>query len=407
MKNKKLAMGLCTAGIGAVLLVTSALADMALGSGYQKLKDAVKETASATAERYESFSAIANMEVRIDETLIVSMSAKEKYDNQNHRKETITTTMDPTGTKEGYTYEDDNVRVFYEPADEKPYKVMQNVYRDKDRPMLTNPFEDEYAKDAERIVDAAVGNLQDLIMVEETDGKRIYAGEMTDAEIPALINAVGSVVAKYSMPSNICAQEFVQDVYIANVDGKAVENGEGILESMVGHVTIMGKDDVGNAHTMQIGMSIQIEEVNTTEIEPFDETRADAERIQTYRAEAEINEKYVGTYTSNIVRETEDQFEKVGERTLTITAIKDGLVIGTYTETKEGESQSYTVRGEISEETPRQVKATYKDENGEEKYMMMDCLTSGTAEIYISLDITLLEDGWTSKNDSFSLQRVF
>ncbi len=65
--------------------------------------------------------------------------------------------------------------------------------------MIENPFEEEQVKDAEKVLDALVGNLQDAIQVEEYSGKKMYVGNLSETQIPSAVNAISSFIFKYNI----------------------------------------------------------------------------------------------------------------------------------------------------------------------------------------------------------------
>jgi len=67
----------------------------------------------------------------------------------------------------------------------------------KDAVRINNVFEDEDFEYIERIFDALIGNLKEYVVVtEDADGNKEFSGKLSDAQIPAVVNAVIAYAAK-------------------------------------------------------------------------------------------------------------------------------------------------------------------------------------------------------------------
>lgn len=418
MKMGKRAVSLCALVVGATLLATSALADVMIGSGYNNFKDAVKTTAAALTGEADSFTLEMTSDVKFDGESLNYQSNVLKADVKGNKAESTSRYTDQKrGTSDRYFYTDSTMSVS-KLSQEDIYHVIQREDNDVMSSRISNPFEDEMADDAEKIVDAMVGSLKDVIQIEENDGKKMFTGNITEAQVPALINAVLSFGVKYSIADSNIAKEYgipalTSDIYVRDASGKAIANADGILESIVGKGSIIGKDKNGGDHVLTVELAVNVAGVNSTSVETPNLEGKNVEYHQETRSSG-FSKKYIGTYKDDIVDENGEGLEKIGERVLEITSIEGDTVTGKYYETYRD--------GVVPQESPLSFEFTgnshkygysfaadYTDLDGETKTLSVH--SDGGVEgqsITLELDrVQTSSDGYSIRGGSYSLKRVF
>ncbi|MDR0406152.1 MAG: hypothetical protein LBH54_05055, partial [Clostridiales bacterium] len=193
MKFSKKATALGAFVLGAAILTTAAFADVMIGSGYYGFKNSVKATMAALATETDNFTVTVAASVKVDGKEIAHHKTEGKYDMAGRKNTSTDVTFDSEKTYESYRYRDEERLIILNGGDYDTTGVY-HVYSRDDWEVFENPFDDERAGDAEKIADAFVGNLQDTIQAEEIDGKKMYTGNLSDAQVPPLVNAISSFV---------------------------------------------------------------------------------------------------------------------------------------------------------------------------------------------------------------------
>lgn len=342
MKFGKKAASLCALVIGVCLLATSAFADVMLGSGYNSLKDAAKSTAAQLSDGIDNFTGSTTMALKVDGKVVDQSDSTMKYDNKNMRMESteshISVDKDAEGTN--YYYRDGEKYISKHSGDETYYlsrKTPGIEYGLSDGKMINNPFEEEEAKDVEKVIDAFVGSLKDVVQVEETDGKKMYVANLTQAQIPAFANALVSFGVKYSFMDSYHTDRYgipalTEDIYVKEGSAKAIENENGIIDSVVGSVTLTGTDKNGVAHEIVVEVSAALTDINSTVVTEPDLTDKKVEEGNA--SGREFDTRFVGTYKNNITKMNEAGIEKTGERVVEITSVTNEGLAGRYYETR-------------------------------------------------------------------------
>ena len=274
MKSNKKFIALSAIVIGAAILITSAFADVIIGSGYYSLKSAVKNTAAKLTGEVDNFTFEATATIKIDDMVYLEDKNIEKFDILNEQRESSLISYYNGETRESYSYRNNEQSI------SKDLKTgTYHVYSYNTRPInmrgeqffLDNPFEDERVQDAERIMDAFVGSLQDIVQVEEVNNKKMYIGNLSDTQVPPIINAISSYFVKYSIFNSYSYRADESkipipktDIYVLGASGKAIENENGILENIIGSIRVSGTDEDGNEHVYSVEISVEIKDINST-----------------------------------------------------------------------------------------------------------------------------------------------
>lgn len=344
MKNKKTIMAL-SFGIGAVLLATTAFADIAIKTGYDQVKDSLKYTANALTKEVKSYTLSGTASIKDNDKVIGSASNIAKYDIVNQAEETISVDDRMNGQKEKetyYIYQDSKEMITNYSSSSDTFfiteKSKSNEYRHSS--FLTSFFnEDPVAVDVEKIVDAVVGNLKDYVVATENpDGSKEFYGSLSEAQIPSLVNAVASFGFKqqfsqaYNQSNPRGLPQLAQDIFVKNANGNITVNTDGIIDGVLASATLTGKDKDGTFHDVTFEILIKVTDINSTTVTKPDLTDKKVEKMATPNIDGGNIESFVGKYKNDIVLLKDDQFIKIGERVLEISQVKDKTISGIYSE---------------------------------------------------------------------------
>ncbi|WP_281888606.1 hypothetical protein [Paenibacillus sp. YYML68] len=339
MKRSKKSLTVLSFTIGACLFVSTAFADALLGSGYDKLKQAIKDTAGQMESGMENYTVETVVILKSSEQVLMQSVNQMKVDQAKKAKEELSQTQQAGGnTHSRFSYRDPKLSIWKNDSGDH-YFVSENT-RPSSQFNVTpfgNPFKEKGAPEIEKIVDAFVGSLKEYVQAEETvDGGISYGGSLSEAQVPALVNAVAS----YGMKRMVEGQSHGQggmtlpsvesDIYVSRVSGSAHENKVGVLESLHGDITLTGRDESGVQHDLTMSIMFKLTNIGSTKVEVPDLTGKDIQRIEeTYNG---LSNKHVGVYTNPIVLEQEGRFVKIGERRLELTTVTHDRIKGTFAE---------------------------------------------------------------------------
>ncbi|WMJ77296.1 MULTISPECIES: hypothetical protein [unclassified Sedimentibacter] len=382
--------------LGVLVFATSAFADIMLGSGYHSLKDSAKTTMERLTNEVDNFNVDVIISLKVDGETFIESTDNTKFDIANQAQETSGTNLEKGEIRDRYMYIDEN-QYIYKNFEDGSYNVIKKQKSDNsDRKIFENPFEEEQVMDAEKIMDAFVGSLEDIIQIEESGGKKMYMGNISNTEIPPLVNAVSSFALKYSIISEYTAKRLEvpypkSNIYVIEASGKAIENEEGIIESGIFTASMSAEDNSGTEHIYTVEFSIDIKDINNTVVTA---PNLAGQKVTYTKEGFEFDTKYIGKYKNDIVKEVDNSFVKQGERIIEITSVDDDSIKGRYYETynegyepdtvrnfeftsKYGESRHYTV-------------LNYTDSNGEKKNGIIH--REGLQNINVSFDVEFSED---------------
>lgn len=319
--------------LGAIIFATSAFADILLGSGYFSLKDSAKATMTTLANDADNFSIDVSASIKVDGKPFTEFSNNLKYDNINQARESNEISKEKGELRKSYVF-NDRSRNIYKNFEDDSYSVVEKLKSKKDNKIFENPFEDEHVNDAEKIMDAFVGSLKDVIQIDEINGNKIYVGNISDSEVPPLINAVSSFAMKYSIFNEREAKRLdipypKSNIYVIDASGKAIENEDGILESGIFTASMSADDNNGKQHIYSVEFSIDIKDVNSTSVSAPD---LDGKKVTYSKEGFEFDSKFVGKYKNDIIKVTENSFVKQGERIIEINSVDGGIIKGRYYE---------------------------------------------------------------------------
>ncbi|WP_141335514.1 hypothetical protein [Paenibacillus sp. tmac-D7] len=410
MKLSKKSISVLSFTIGACVFVSTAFADMALGSGYDRLKNSVKNTSAQMEKGLNNYTVEALFTLKDNDQTFLQASTFNKIDNEKQASENSTKTQYSNGeTTTNYSYSDQKLSIWKSGTDDKYY--VTEYPDDIDRGSgnrFDSPFNEKGAPEVEKIVDALVGNLKDYVQVEERpEGGRVYSGSLSEAQVPAVVNAVSSFGIKQMisdqrrMDRNSKLPEIDSDIFVKKVSGTAVENKAGLLENLTGDVILSGKDKSGVQHDLSLNVVLKLSDIGNTKITKPDLTGANVEKVS---QSGGFSSKYAGKYKNNIIIEKDGKFVKIGERILEITSVENNKVTGKYYETvKPGFEAEYPDKYNFTfEYNPSNSKPmsffTYTNAKGEQENGQLH--PSGSGKIYLDLNIEILDNNSYRSNTS-------
>lgn len=337
MKLKKKTVMIVSFALGTLIFATTALADITSKSGYDQLKDTLKLTAENCSDKLDSFTMDYSLVLKDNGKTLTSENEIRKYDRSKSAEENIS-------FREGLVSGKYNTRSYSDPTtlirksdDEQAFSVTEFTEPRKVG-AFNNPLKNNRAEDAEKIADAVVGSLRDQVMVKEnTDGTKDFSGSLSEVQIPTLVNAVASFQLKQNLNSpNQETPNLTQDIFVKEVKGSAHINPEGLLENILGTVTILGKDKQGNPHEVTVEILVKLSGINSTVVTKPDLTgqKVNKQVAKTQNGPQQISnrEKYLGKFSNDIILEKDGKFVKIGERIIEITQIDQNHVVGKYYE---------------------------------------------------------------------------
>lgn len=342
MKMKKKTAMIVSLAVGTMLFATTALAEVTAKSGYEQLKDGIKYTTDSCANKLQSYTLNFSVVLKDNGNIIRTQETLNKYDvSKNAMENTSTESKGSNGKSSSYYYSDKTCSISYDSN--------QNTYYERDfnntdiKRSFTDPFKEKQAADIEKIADALVGNLKDYVVVKQNaDGTRDLSGSLTEAQIPALVNAVASYQIKNafggyrSVRAGINDEtnmpKITQDVFVKEIKGNMTLSKEGLIQSVLGSGTISGKDDAGKEHNLSVEILCKITDVNTTVVNKPDLSGKKVEK-STERNDRQTNpEMLVGKYKNDIVIVKDGKFQKIGERFVQIAHADNSGIAGRYYE---------------------------------------------------------------------------
>ncbi len=318
------------------MFATTAMAEMSSKSGYDQAKDALKYSAESFTSKLSNYTFDVSMNIKDNGKVIISENMVNKYDVTKKASENLQTSIKNGKKTEEYYYVDKKGTIttgdegtYYVTEYEKPYEGRT----------FANPFKEKEAGDVEKIIDAIVGNLKDYVVVDEkTDGSKELSGSISEAQIPALINAVTSFVLKNEASSRGVNGENVmplitKDVYVKEVKGNMTVDKDGLIQRFLGTGVIVGKDDQGKEHNLTFELLGKVSNINSTVVNKPDLSGKKVEKhIEKNNEIITKPEMYVGKYKNDIVIEKDGKFQKIGERIIDIAHSDTESIAGRYHE---------------------------------------------------------------------------
>jgi hypothetical protein len=338
VKIKKKAAMILSFTVGTLMFATTAMAEVMSKSGYDQAKDAIKYSADSLTSKFSNYTMDVSMTMKDNGKVIISENTLNKYDIAKNACENVNTSIIGNKKKEGYFYKDKN-GVITTNENKSIYYVTEYETPSKEEG-IKNPFKEKKAGDVEKIIDAVVGNLKDYVVVDEkSDGSKELSGSISEAQIPALINAIASYTLKNEVSVNRNPEEanimprIAKDVYVKEAKGRMIVGKNGVIQSVNGTGILSGKDEQGKEHEFTFEVLGKITNVNSTAVNKPNLSGKKVEKhVQKNNDELANPEKYVGKYNNDIIIEKDGRFQKIGERILTIDHSDNESISGLYHE---------------------------------------------------------------------------
>lgn len=346
----------------------------------------------------------------IDSEAVITGEFLTKVDFEAYRMETMERLTDLDDIYEYRRYEDENKSVRYVEEEDTYYVYPYGLSRDYD--IINDPFEDEMAEDLEKVFDAFVGNLKEFVNSKDNGDGRLYYGELDSTQIPALPNTIAAFVTKYTFNDDYQRERYslpyLSEIAVEGLKGSVAVDRDGIIENAEGSLTMLGFDEDGNEHTIAFEGYIKLYDLDSTVIPEFDPSGKNVIEQPGAMEETvtvsfgQFDERDLGTYKKDIVKVSDNGYEKTGEIKITITAVSDDEISGTYENTETGESTEFTASNFYGDsyyfDTVEDGYVLVKDfEYDEEVPSGIDVYTGAVAE----------EDGWSSDGETYKLTRSF
>lgn len=345
MKLNKKTVTALSFTLGATLFISTAFADALIGSGYDQLKNSIKTTSSQMEAGLKNYTMEAMYTMKNNGETFMEVSNRTKYDSATNATESTSVTQYGKGEPtQNYSYQDPNRSIWKNSFDDTYFVTEYSAPLPSRDRAFRDPFKEQGAAELEKVFDAIVGNLKDYVQAENgSDGGKTYSASLSEAQVPALVNAIASfgfkkiLVDEGRSNREMNIPQIESDIYVKKVTGLASQQKSGTLENITGEIVLSGKDKNGSVHDLSIGVTVRMTAVGDTKIVLPDLTNANVTKAE--QGDNGLSSRYVGKYKSDIVIEKNGQFVKAGERVLEITGVEQGRVIGTFTETIKPEFQ--------------------------------------------------------------------
>lgn len=422
MKFGKKSTAMIAFTLGATIFISTALADTIIGSGYSNFKDAIKNTAEImTSGELSSYEVTMNIALKVDDITYMENINHTKYEFAGNKREQRSTSYEFGERFDYYFYTDSSRSISKNSRDDK-YYVREYRGGNRYNSVNENPFEHDKASDAEKIIDAFIGNLAELVQVEEYGGKKMFTGSISEAQIPTLANAFASYILKYQIARQHDSSGYnttksmempvpASNLFIQSVSGKAIQNELGAIESLVAEASASAVDrsGVNRIYTMEI--SFQMTGINSTVVREPNLDGADVDYSIEYLTEdgyAALSEKLIGLYSSDIVEEADGRWIKTGEKWIAVSSVSGNVITARlYEFDSEGnEVYSQNILARQGDENNRwNYIFDYTDKNGEVKQGFIS--HSDGIDLQLSFGITMYERGGYSYEEWASYRRFF
>ncbi|KIL39071.1 hypothetical protein SD70_22355 [Gordoniibacillus kamchatkensis] len=291
MRKKWLTVG-AGFGIGAVMLVASGMSAMASTSGYDAYKTALNNT---KAEK--SLTAIAEVTITDNGAKVLAGTANIKLNHDLDAGSVAATIEGGTQTHSANVYRQDG-KVVFKSGDDDVYRVMEhNAPKWQHEGVAPNP-----PKAVEQVFDALMGNVRELATVEsEADGSKLAALHLSGSQIPAVVNALGSMVVskaadgkewdhgKWNHGKNdanppsamkVDLPKLTDNVQVQTINLDAKISPDNVLEQQQAEIKVTGTDEAGKQHVLVIQLHVDLSGFNQTTPERIDLTGKQTEEIR-------------------------------------------------------------------------------------------------------------------------------
>ncbi|WP_028611392.1 hypothetical protein [Paenibacillus harenae] len=286
MKKKWMTMG-AVFGLGVVMLIASGVSAMAGTSGYDVYKAAIKNSHTVS-----SVTSAGTITVTDNGSAILSADLLAKM---NHGQDAMSASVNfRAGSEEKKLsmFKQDG-KVILNTGESEVYKQLEagEAEWQKDESHAGPP------KHMESVIDALMGNLKELATVEQSaDGGKHASLHMSGSQIPAVVNAVGTLAISNMADhgqwanANIDSEMHVElmskmpkltdRIQVKEINFDADINAENYIEHQTAELVVTGSDEAGTTHEVVITLDFKMSDFNQTVPDTIDLTGKQVETIQ-------------------------------------------------------------------------------------------------------------------------------
>ncbi|MDB5052977.1 MAG: hypothetical protein JWM44_1027 [Bacilli bacterium] len=293
MKKKLLWMGL-GGTVGSILLVTSVYAGVGDYAGYDAYKSAIKNTSTV-----QSMTGKFDLTVQDNSKSIVTLQSTVKFDSAKDNSSGNVEVKSGAADQTFSIYHQDGKQII-KSSDSEIYSIFDSGEKQYKNHRHNSPMSTTGMNEAENIIDSLVGNLRnDVILSTKDDGTKQVNLELKGSQIPALVNAVSSLVIKNGgqelakgaaqkdnlnglLNTDFINQlpKLVADISVSSVSLTGNIDNDNHLSSQTGHLTISGKDAAGVNHDLTVNLNIALSDLNKTTADQIDLTGKQTKTLQ-------------------------------------------------------------------------------------------------------------------------------
>jgi hypothetical protein len=294
MKKKWLMLG-GVVGISGALMVTTGLSAMAATSGYDAYKSALKNTKTVS-----NVSVQAKALLQDNGSDVANANGSFKFSQEN-RLGSGNVTVNGNGAEQSIEFFKQADGTVVKPSGSDIYYVKPS--KEKRSHPNGQGKQEVMPQQVETVIDALVGNLKDYVAVDtKADGSKQVSVQLTNAQIPAVINAIAPIAIKQATNEHndangqkdandqkdigidgeallANAPKLTQDIKIEKVDIKADINASNYIEHQQAVLTVSGKDDNGVAHQVTLQLNADLSGYNSTTPDNIDLTGKNVQTI--------------------------------------------------------------------------------------------------------------------------------
>jgi hypothetical protein len=287
MKKKWMMIG-SAVGISSLVMITTGFSALASSSGYDSYKSALKNMQTA-----KSFSVQAQVALQDNGVLLTSATGSVKA-NLANKTDSGTAVVTSNGTVQTINFYKQASNTVLKTSDSDVYLVEQRGNQNSKKPKKQD--NQVIPQQAETVIDALVGNLKDYVTSNtKADGSQEISVQLTNAQIPAVVNAIAPILIKQAVTEhadknekNLTANDqgdlsfekdlltkvpqLTQDIKIDKISLQAVINTSNFIEHQQADVTISGKDASGAAHVVTLHLNADLSGINSTTPDQIDLT---------------------------------------------------------------------------------------------------------------------------------------
>jgi hypothetical protein len=286
IKLKKGFVILGVVGISSLVMVTSGFAAMSSSTGYSVYKDAIKATSSL-----DSVALSGGISLKDNGVSLLNVTGSVKADLANETG-SGSATIDNNGKQQTVeVYRQNNQTITKSSASDVYYQEQEHANKNEN----DKPESKQIPQEVENIIDSLVGNLQNSVTLDnKTDGTKAITLSLSNAQLPPVVNAVGSLLIKNALDEKEANKQneltgidikpalpaLTQNIKIDQIDIKADINAANFIQHQEASITISGNDAAGAAHQVVLQLNADLTGFNTTTPDTIDLTGKNVQVVQ-------------------------------------------------------------------------------------------------------------------------------